>query len=368
MNLCLRSKDAQQVAALQAFRQVGNKDDAGGLKAILQQAPTTDVVFQVYEILARAGDRSMQKEAQQLADSTDPDVRATGVFYLGWVGGAGRIAEMHKYLADGIPAVRTAAARVLAHIASPVSVGPLKEAIDVEGEDSVRLEAVKALAAIKDKEAYDALALFSRGSKFLSVRGTVVRALAESGDPAARAGLNVALGDNDPRIRSEAVRGFILSDPASSPDVWKRSLKWLPRGVITDLTRELGDKMESFLELALVHAGKDDTGVLVREEAMLALHRLPQTEVKVLFKLIERTDDDDLKIRILRQLFELDKAKVLVTVKSTALQSGVRARVAAIRMLGKYKGDKEGAELLSKFMEDTDERVRIAAALTVLGG
>lgn len=363
----VRTQGAQQLQILQALRKIASKEDAALLKPILQQGPNADVLFQVYEILARAGDRSMQKEAETLAESTDVDVRATGVFYLGWVGGAGRIGEMHKYLADGIPGVRIAAARVLGHISSNISVGPLKEAMEAERDEKVRLELIKALAGIKHKEAYQALTFFTR-EKDSEVRRIVVRALAESGDATVRAGLQNALNDNDIRIRSEAVRGFILSDVVKAVDVWKRSLRWLPRGVVLELTREMNKTMEGFLELALLDTAKDDNSLLVREEAMLALRLLPDAELPILNKLLERAEDEDLRVRILRRLFEIDKAKVAVAVKSTALQAPPRARMAAIRMLAKLKGDKEAAEMLSKFMEEPDERIRIAAALTVLGG
>ncbi len=363
----VRSQGAAQLQLLQALRLVAGKEEAAQLKAILQQGPSAEVLFQVYEILARAGDRSMQKEAEALAESTDVDVRATGVFYLGWVGGAGRIGEMHKYLVDGIPGVRIAAARVLGHISSYISVGPLKEAMEAERDEKVRMELIKALAGIKHKEAYQALTFFTR-ERDGEVRRIVVRALAESGDASVRAGLQNALNDNDVRIRSEAVRGFILSDVAKAADVWKRSLRWLPRGVVLELTRELNKTMEGFLEIALQDNGKDDNSIQVREETLLALHLLPDAEQRILYKLLEQSDDEDLRVRILKRLFELDKAKVTVSIKSTAMQAPPRARIAAIRMLGKLKGDKEATELLAKFLEEPDERVRIAAALTVLGG
>lgn len=362
-----KAQGAAQLQLLQALRLVAGKEEAAPLKAILAQSPNADVLFQVYEILARAGDRSMQREAEALAESTDVDVRATGVFYLGWVGGAGRIGEMHKYLVDGIPGVRIAAARVLGHISSHISVGPLKEAMEAERDEKVRVELIKSLAGIKHKEAYQALTFFTR-EKDSEVRRIVVRALAESGDASVRAGLQNALNDNDVRIRSEAVRGFILSDVAKAADVWKRSLRWLPRGVVLELTRELTKTMEGFLEMALQDNGKDDNSVQVREETLLALHMLPEAEQRILFKLLDQSEDEDLKVRILKRLFELDKAKVTVAIKSTAMQAPPRARMAAIRMLGKLKGDKEATDLLAKFLEEPDERIRIAAALTVLGG
>ncbi len=365
--VCQKATGKQQVSLLNAFRRVAGKDDVNGLKSILGGAPSPDLMFAVYEILARLGDRSMSQEAAKLAESTDTDVRATGVFYLGWVSGPGRLKEMHTYLDDGIPAVRLAASRVLGYIGSPVSVAPLKEAIEREQTENVRLEMIRALASIKSKSAFEALMFFTREKDAL-VRRTVVRALAESGEAAVRPGLQNALQDNDPRIRAEAVRGFILSDIAQAVKIWERALRWLPRGVMLELTHELTKTMEGFLEIALNQSSKDDNGTALREEALIGLHLLPESEGKVLHKVLQNSDDEDLRIRMLTALFALEGKKVAPEIKSLALSSGPRSRVAAIRMLGKLKGDKEANELLVKFLDDTEERVRVAASLTLLGG
>ncbi len=185
---------------------------------------------------------------------------------------------------------------------------------------------------------------------------------------AVRPGLQNALQDNDPRIRAEAVRGFILSDIAQAVKIWERALRWLPRGVMLELTHELTKTMEGFLEIALNQSSKDDNGTALREEALIGLHLLPESEGKVLHKVLQNSDDEDLRIRMLTALFALEGKKVAPEIKSLALSSGPRSRVAAIRMLGKLKGDKEANELLVKFLDDTEERVRVAASLTLLGG
>jgi len=367
VQLITKTTGAEQLTALAAYRRVVDKSDAETLKGLLNGGPSSDLVFAVYELLARMGDRSVAAEAQKLADSTDVDVRATGVFYLGWVGGAGRLAEMHGYLRDAIPAVRIAATRVLGHIASQVSVGPIREALDYEKDERVRIELVKALTGIKHKDGYQALMFYTR-EKDTEVRRLVVRALADSGEPMAREGLSNALNDNDARVRAEAVRGFILSVPAESVKVWRRSIKKLPRGLLLELTRELDKTMQGFLEIALFEANTDENGLAMREEALVALHLLPQAEAAMLHKVLGTTDDEELRVRVLRHLFDMEGKKLAVQVKSLALSSGIRTRIAAIRLLGKLKGDKEAADLLARFLDEPDERVRIAAALTLLVG
>ncbi len=357
---------AEQTSALQSYKKITDKADAPALKAMLAGA-TSDVIFQVYEILARMGDRSMAPEAQKLADSTDVDVRAPGVFYLGWVGGAGQLAKMHEYLKDGIPGVRTAAARVLGYIGSGVSVGPIRDALDAEHEPAVRVELIRALTGIRDKDGYQALMFFTR-EKEPDLRRLVVKALAESGESLARPGLQNALNDNEPRIRFEAVRGFLLSDPAEAVKIWKRAIKWLPRGAVLELTHEMGKTMEGFLEIAVFDSAKDEQGTNVREEALMALQLLPEAESRILHKVLNGSDDAELRVRMLGRLFDIEGKKVATEIKTAALGQQVRARVAAIRMLAKLKGDKEANDLLIRFLDEPDERVRIAAALTFLGG
>jgi HEAT repeat protein len=289
------------------------------------------------------------------------------VFYLGWVGGAGRLGEMHDYLRDGIPSVRIAAARVVGYIASPVSVVPLRDRLDKERDDGVRIELIKALASIKHRDAYEGLMFYTR-EKNTELRQIVVRALAESGESLARPGLQNALNDSDVHIRTEAVRGFLLSDIAEAVKVWRRSLQWLPRGALLDLTRELGKTMEGFIEIGLFETRNDEAGVALREEAFIALQLLPQAQGPMLRKVEQITEDDDLRIRVLTRLFELEGSKVAVEIKTLAMSQSPRARIAGLRLLGKLKGDKEARDILEKALDEPDERIRIAAALTYLGG
>ncbi len=358
----------EQIDALSSYKRILDKADADQVKAILSGTTTPELLFAVYEILARMGDRSMAKEAQTLADSTDVDVRATGVFYLGWVGGAGRISEMHGYLADRVPMVRVAATRVLGYIGSKISVEPIRNALDREGDEMVRLEFIKSLCQIKDKAGYEALMLYTR-EKDPEVRRLVVKALAESGEAMARPGLQNALNDTKVEIRTEAVRGFILSDVAEAIKVWRRSLKWLPRGTVIELTRELNKTMDSFLEIAMFDAARDEQGFALREEALIALHMLPEAELRVLGKLASPSNNDqELRVRAILRLWDLQGKKVATELKTLAMASDARARVPAIRLLAKLKGDKEAADMLVKDLEEPDERIRIAAALTILGG
>lgn len=88
----------------------------------------------------------------------------------------------------------------------------------------------------------------------------------------------------------------------------------------------------------------------------------------MLHKVLGSTEDDDLRVRVMTRLFDLEGKKMATEIKAIAISAGVRARIAAIRLLGKLKGDKEAADLLVKFQDDLDERIRIAASLTLVGG
>jgi HEAT repeat protein len=354
--------DAGRLAAVEVYKPIASKEHAAALRGLLGEESSPALKLAVYEVLANLGDRSMVRAAEEMAAGTDVELRPVGVYYLGRIGGAGRIAEMHGYLRDGIPEVRVAAARVLAWIASPVSVAPLRAALESEQRRAIRMELLRALTSIKDKSAYEALVFYTREPDE-GVRARVVRALAESGDKAARNGLQSALRDQSKAVRVEAVRGFILSDPANAPSVFKRAVGWLPRGSLIAMTREFGDGFDSYLELALV-----SSRIEMREEALEALSLLPKRQADLLRKVLASADDDDLRVRVLRRLFALLGGAVAADIKSMALSSSTRVRIEAIRMLGKLTKDKEAKELLVQFLGDTDQRVRIAAALTWLGG
>jgi len=351
-----------RVEALHMYRPIATKAHAKQVAALLGEAPDGALALAVYEILARLGDRTMAPQAKQLAMGTKVDLRPAGVYYLGRIGGAGRLREMHTYLSDGISDVRIAAARVIAFIASPVSVGPLREGLDHEKNAQVRIEFLKALTAIKHKTAVQTLMFYTR-ERDNELRRLVVRALADSGEKTARGGLQTALRDKSPAVRFEAVRGFILSDPANAVKVFKRSLNWLPEGSILKLTREFGDPMQSYIELALATRRYE-----IRDEALDALNQLPKFQAPLLTKVLNSSDDADLRIRVLKALFELQGKKAATQVKSLALSSSTNLRVVAIRLLGKLGRDKEAKELLLRFMQEPNQRVRIAAALTLLGG
>lgn len=362
LGIAARREGEERTAAVEVYKTILAKDHAEAVKALLSDESSPRLKLAVYEVLANMGDRSMVKQAEEMASGTDVELRPVGVYYLGRIGGAGRIGQMHSYLKDGIPEVRLAASRVIAFIASPISVAPLRDALDSETKAHIRVELLRALTAIKDTQAFEALVFFTR-EKDDELRRMVVRALGESGHKSARTGLQNALGDRSKEVRVEAVRGFILSDPANAVRVFERSLGWLPRGTLISMTREFGDSFESYLELALFSAR-----IEMREEAMEALSLLPKKQTALLRKILASTDDDDLRVRVLRRLFALEGKNVATDVKSLALSSSTRVRIEAIRLLGQLKGDKEAKSMLEGLLSETDQRVRVAAALTLVGG
>ena len=85
--------------------------------------------------------------------------------------------------------------------------------------------------------------------------------------------------------------------------------------------------------------------------------------------MLERTNDPDLRVRVLNRLVKLLGKKAATEIKSMALSTGsARVRVAAIRHMGLLKRDKEAREMLVTMLSDTNQSVRIAAALTFVGG
>ncbi len=356
-----RPGDAK-LEGVEIYKGIASKDDSEAIRGLLDESSSPRLKLSIYEVLANLGDRSVVKQAEEMASGTDSELRPVGVYYLGRIGGTGRIGEMHTYLKDGIPEVRIAAARVLAWIASKVSAAPLRDALDAETREDIRVEYIKALASIKDDEAFKVLVFYTRERDDL-VRQRVVRALAESGSKTARNGLQTALQDRSKEVRVEAVRGFILSDPANAVQVFQRSLAWLPPGTLIAMTREFGEAFESYLELALFAKS-----IELREEALEALRLLPKKQPDLLRKVLATADDDQLRIRVLRRLFSVEGQKVATEVKAAALSTSTRVCIEGVRMLAQLRGDKEAKELILRSMAAADQRIRIAAALTFLGG
>ena len=362
LKICDNAEGDALIKALKVYRGVADKAHADTIKSLLGEDRDGRLTLAIYEILAEMGDRSMLRAADALAKSTTVFLRPTGVYYLGRVGGAGRLGEMHQYLADALPDVRIAAARVLSYIASHISVGPITDGLNNEKNTRVKVELIKALAAIKHKTAYEALRFYTR-ERDPEVRGLVVRALAESGDVTSRQGLQIAIRDRSPEVRFEAVRGFLLSDPANGPSHFKRALAWLQPGAILSMTREFGATFESYLQFALFSQRME-----IREEAMDALDLLPEQRVGLLKRVLRECNEDELKVRLLRRLFELEGSKMAQEIKQYAASGNMPTRVAAIRLLGKLKRDKEARELLIGTLKEPNPRIRIAAALTLVGG
>lgn len=360
--ICDRAEGEELIKALKVYKGVAKTEHAGTIKSLLGEDKDGRLTLAVYEILAEMGDRSMLKAADALAKSTTVYLRPTGVYYLGRVGGAGRLREMHEYLADALPDVRIAAARVLGHIASYVSVGPLTDGLNNEANTRVKVELIRALAAIKHKSAYQALHFYTR-EKDDGVRKLVVRALAESGEVAARQGLQIAIRDRSPDVRFEAVRGFLMSDPAHAVTHFKRALAWLQPGAILSLTREFGDTFESYLQFALFSQRME-----MREEAMDALDLLPEKRVALLKRVMQQSNEDQLRVRLLRRLFELEGEKMAPDIKQFAAVGNTTTRIAAIRLLGRLKRDKDAQALLIASLKEPTPGLRIAAALTLVGG
>ena len=362
LKFCDNAEGDELIKALKIYKGIAKKADAAKIKSLLGEDKDGRLTLAVYEILAEMDDRTMMRAADALAKGTNVHLRPTGVYYLGRVGGAGRLREMHEYLRDAIPDVRIASARVLAYIASKVSVPPLREGLDHEKNAAVKVELLKAMAAIKHKSAYEALRFYTR-EKQPEVRKLVVRALAESGDVAARQGLQIAIRDRSPDVRYEAVRGFLMSDPANAVRHFKRALGWLQPGAILRLTREFGPTFESYVQFALF-----SDRMAIREEAMDAIDLLPEQRTALLKRVMLKTDEDQLRVRLLHRLFELEGKKMADIIKQYAARAPMPTRIAAIRLLGKLKRDKGARELLIGTLNETNPNIRIAAALTLVGG
>lgn len=138
----------------------------------------------------------------------DPRVRKEAVAALSKIGGADAEALIMGALNDADPSVRSAAILALGVHKVGRAVEPLVDRLEVEEDDDVAVEILRALGRIGDAAAVPAVekrtagGLFSRPAK--PVRIAALRALGSIGTPHARSILERAADERDPDVSAAA--------------------------------------------------------------------------------------------------------------------------------------------------------------------
>jgi HEAT repeat protein len=171
----------------------------------------------------------------QAVDDESGKVRLEAIYATGVIAKAPLAAEQVQRLTKALdhydPAVRTAAARVIARLKVTEASDALIKAIN-DSQADVRYAAMRALGAIHEARAVNALneqfAFYKKGEGAWSA----LDALAQIGLPASVALFQERLKDKDPYVRRAATEGLARAGAAASIDV--AAIDLLEQNVATD--------------------------------------------------------------------------------------------------------------------------------------
>ena len=150
--LCDYNEIKDQVRCLTSLRGVAKHPDViERAKMFLYGDPNAQTLYGAYDLLTSAGVEEIYDRIYKQIDSTNTDIRATAVFFLGRVRGNRALPKLHELLADGNQMVRVRAIEAIGELRQAESVGPLESALMNEYDPAVRKMIVKALGSIGDR-------------------------------------------------------------------------------------------------------------------------------------------------------------------------------------------------------------------------
>jgi HEAT repeat protein len=286
--------------------------------------------------------------------------RAVAVRFLARFEGPVSLKTLHDLVLDGSVLVRRAAVESIADFARIDSVEVLGTALnDVDQE--VKLQAVRGLGRINDLSVVRHLT-FVCGDANPNVKRAALLALARIHDPSVVPTLQMGLVDPDVMVRSTALRGMIESDPANGPMFFQSALMWLPAPFIRELADNLGKEAIPYVREAV---RSDNPELRLLAESIL--EGAGAEGLDALKAIAVETTFPEIRERVVRFLFTRAGRDALpLTVRFLDEQGGpVGVKVAVLDGLGDQRNP-EDAPMAEKAFLDTDERVRVAAALAYL--
>jgi cyclophilin family peptidyl-prolyl cis-trans isomerase/HEAT repeat protein len=139
----------------------------------------------------------------RLVTDSDRNVRETAAFALGEIGDAAGIEPLMRLAHDADPAVAAEAMEALSKMAAQVTLARYAEFTGESWPEGVRTRALRFLFRFDSDDA-GAIAAKALDSNVASIREAAAYSLARRGYAAARAQLEILLGDKDPDIRAYA--------------------------------------------------------------------------------------------------------------------------------------------------------------------
>lgn len=186
-------------------------DDARPEARALLDDPRWFVVRNGVRVLGRIGARDDVPALRGVLTHDDARVRREASTALGRIGGDEAATLLVAALDDPEPTVRSAAATAVGALRLEEAARRLRERLEVEEVDSVRVRILRALGALEDPGAVPLLEEHATGGFFSrppsEIRIAAYRALARIGTPRARSLVDDARDDRDPAVR-RAVRAL----------------------------------------------------------------------------------------------------------------------------------------------------------------
>lgn len=318
-----------------------------------------DYLSAIFDIYHRQGSDKPLPRARMMINEPDPGSRAVGVRFVAKFEGPVALKTLHGLVLDGSPAVRLAAVESIADFARIDSVEPLGSAL-ADVDRKVKIAAIRGLGRINDVSVIRHLT-FVVGDPDAEVKQESLKALARIHDPSVVPTLQMGLVDPSVEVRTAALRGMMESDPVNGRMYFQSALLWLPPMVIKEMADAMGKEALPYL----LEAARTDS-LETRMLAVQILEGAGPEGVALLQQLLVETTHSEVRERIAGFLFKATGAAAIPLTQGYLEQpgnEGVKVRV--LDGLGRLR-DEANVPLIEKRLLDTDERVRVAAALALL--
>jgi len=360
--LCDYNEVKDQVRCLDSLRGVAKHPDVvERAKMFLYGDPNAQTLYAAYDLLTTAGVEEIYDRIYKQINSTNTDIRATAVFFIGRVRGNRALSTLHDLLADGNQQVRIRAIEAIGELRQAESVGPLESALMNEYDPSVRKMIVKSLGNIGDRSVIRVVSFLVTDP---TVKSEAVAALAGIKHRDALLTLqNVMTNNYSKEDRAVALKAMLRISAGEARPAFKRALGWLPAGFMEEMAKELGEKFLPHLKTALVGIHP-----AARRDAVMAFRHMEQAkELEVLEQALFATKHGDLKTYILDRLVELKGAAVLPILETFYKDENMDLRIRSIQHASKLvQPDSEGLGKLKDLLLETEDTVRVAAAAAII--
>ena len=360
--LCDFNEVHDQVRCLVALKGVAKHPDVvERAKMFLYGDPNAQTLFAAYDLLTTAGVEEIFERIYKQINSTNTDIRATAVFFIGRVRGNRALPKLHELLADGNQQVRIRAIEAIGELRQVESVGPLEGAMMNESNPDVRKKIVQALGLIGDRSVIRVVSFLITDP---TVKSEAVAALAGIKHRDALLTLqNVLSNSFSKEDRALALKAMFRISAGEARPAFKRALGWLPPGFMEDMARELGEAFLPHLKTALASIYPSAR----RDAVMACRHMSPATETEVLEQALFATKHGDLKTYVLDRLVELKGAAVLPILEAFYKDEDLGLRTRAVqRAANLVQPGTASLDKLKDLLMETEETVRVAAAAAII--